>query len=1196
MPRLRKITLDAPNGRVIESTVNPRVARKPVFYAGETVSVDVNVVEQAVQADNTVGYDEIRTAGSNTVGMRLGTTTTLVAQGTEFIYSPPARYQATLGITTGPSVTLPLVVESAAIPTTPMELLVNEFVPAQTNNLTITLTGGVTATLRANMLTQTLPATTVAVPLQDPDAFQYPGLEIFVAGTCVTFSSLVNNPVAATFTVTTLGGTVSSIGISNGGSGYPNGTYDLVFTGGTVTSVAEATCVATGGSVVSVTIVTGGSGYVTKPSASLFAPARQVTSVIPSVQQGTVNNRRQFYWHRPADGVTSVTLSFAQTENTGTPVADSQPVVLMEYVRVDASGMALWEINLVSGGYGYTSAPAVTVPGHPVSARRRTTSASLSGSNMIVSRSVSDSVVINAEDGCLIPGPDPYHLAMSGSMNNEANSALGAELRVGTYEITQVTAPGLGNIRVVFPDGNRGLLGRSVRNFGVISRSGRQIIDLPGNTVTPQSLQDLAGRTFLCAVIPQRDDQVTDAGNHALNETAPERYAIVKLSFPSFPGGVPQYYVGQKFFTESAFPEQVRPVVRGLLDDATYAPGHGFFEPTIEFLDYGKGYKTTTHVGSNAHARYSYNLRVLSGLRPGYVIDSTPAARTITGVTIGTLGKDSYIATPFSSLATIATRIGERGIETYVQDGGFGYHRAGYFTAGVATVSGAIRNIQVTNRPWGYAFGTYPLTISGGGGSGAAGELVVDRQAGSDGTRSGFNIYARVTCAGSGYTGTPTVTAPSPNLNVTTTGQVPVTVGGGVGDGFYVAYTPQGISNQRPHVAPKGWRREDLNNRGPFSDVFYGYAASPFGTTSSIRRTRKILYSYNSNGNIIYLNAKETPPRGAFRTGEEIYQYEQEGVAYPLVFDASPEPDGTAEGFVIFETRDRVENYGFRVPRPYIFITKTGYGYVTKPNVTIQAPDLSGHYLKKITLDLTQLPRVTNIGPVPLAANTAFIPTAGIPDTVSTSINEALFGHQLVVTPGPKYAFHEQDIRLRVETLDFRLYRAQETPALKAIFDENQGKKIAYVLPFSSAIYATPPTVSTPTFPGFAITSVSVTCQGYFYDSSAEVLENDPDGSGSVIRIKQVSQGKITQVELVNGGSGFSPDPRVELSQPGFNPRDLPSEFGIKANFTVPTATANSVLGSENQQDAFLELYENAAGSESVLAQVPVTLAKRVKT
>lgn len=1261
MPGLRKITVDAPNGRVIESAQNPRLARKPVFYAGETVSVDVNPVELAVQSDSTVAYETIRPGGANTVGMRLGTTTTLVAQGTEFSYTAPPRFQATLSFTTVPAVTIPLSIEVRAVPTTPLQLDVIDFKPAETG---VSRTyGAVTALISATIENRTIPAVTIPVPLEDPDVFRYPGFEVFIAGTCVTFSSLVNSPVSASFSVITVADAVTSIGISSGGSGYPDGTYSLTFTGGTVTSVAEATCVASGGAIVSVTIVTGGSGYVTKPAASLFTPARRITAVNPSISLAVVNDRPRFHWHRPLTGQTAVTLSVSAPTSTSTPVTVISPVVRMEYVTLDAEGMPVWEINVVCAGYGYVGAPAVSAPAHTVSGRRRSTSAVVAGNNLNVGVLYDNEVSATAEEGSLIPGADPYHFALSGQFYRRRadgasegtgpfdDGAIGAELRAGTFELRDSTNTVDGNGKFVVLSPERGVLGRKYLSFGIGSRDNVQRITFEPGQFLAQNYRDLAGRSFICAVIPQRRDLGSTVTLHALNETAPDRYAIVRVSFRAYPGGQPDYYVGQAYEAVRANPVGVGSIlvteyaglVSGTENTAGFgpmAPGGGFFEPTIEFLDYGKGYKTTQFVGTNAHQRYTYNLRVLSGLRSGHVIDDTPTARSVTAITTGALDKDSFIQTAYSQRASTVTFEVDGSIRTVIDQPGFGYQQSGYFLAGVVTVAGKLRSVRLLNRPSGYGLGKYTCTVTGGGGSGGQVELLVNRRVSGFGPLSGapqvgaeerasiqytYSIGVRVVCAGSGYTSVPSVIAPAPEFAGLSV--VSISINGGVQRlGNHIS-TPITVSGNRASII--GYEssddaalvgRPDPDGSGrrigtPSRRRFYGAVCNGVYykiTTWADRRNETGTTAFNLGFNERYTTDPAYPAPDGFEIVDNVTEYEfsVEPIKYPLTFSPSPEPLGTAEGFAVFPpfVLQRKNRDG---RPPSFFITKSGFGYVTKPTVTIQAPPIQGYYISSVSLAAgfgADLPDFYgNLYPA-YDLFPRLVPTSGIPTTTTLPVDfRADSGFACVVSPSP--ILGADDLRVGCRVLNFDEVKPPNHAAQVAnkvpfavererVWNLYDGKKVLYAyrsLSNEPAIYATSPTVSAPTFSGFAIASVTVVCQGYWYSrESATLTDLDPTGTGAVITVSEVKNGKITKVELREGGAGYSANPQIIFSQPDDNPSDLPSLLGVKANLAISAASASSVLGTAGSADALLEIYENEGATQQVIAQVPVTLAKRV--
>lgn len=1282
MPRLKKITLDADSGKAIESPTNPRLARKPVFYSGETVAVDVNLLELTPNSDGTSSYSEVKPSGSNQVFMRLGTTTTLVAQGTDFSYVPPARYQATLGFTTAPAVQIPLTIQTDQVPTVAPVFEVVNFSKAVTT--ATSAFGAVTALLRAVMSQTVVPAVTVPVPIELPDAFRYPGMEVFVAGTAITFSAAVNSPVSAGFSVTTSADSVSAIAITRAGSGYPDGTYSLTLTGGTVTTAAQATCVASGGSIISVTIVTGGSGYVTKPAASLFTPDRSITAVYPSIIRATINDRPRFHWHRPAGTNTVVTLSCTVPTSTSTPVTAASPVVRMEYVATDSEGMPLWEINLVSGGYGYLTVPAVSAPAHTVSARRRTTTASVAGNDLIVSVTYDNDAIATAEDGSLIPGSDPYHLALSGPYYDRGlntvdgrgpfpNGVLGAEFRSGTYSlITNGNTPS-GQAKVAMLPAARGSLGRSVLGYGIATQNNFLRLAYEPNQLTAQKMRELAGRSFICAVIPQREPNLPASVStvNALNETAPDRYAIVRVTLRDYPGGFPDYYVGQTYYASSG--SQTIAVTQGLLSPEgtgtpSFAPGGGFFEPTIEFLDYGKGYKTPQFVGTNAHQRFSYNLRVLSGLKPGYVIDETPGGRTVTAVTTGSLDTDSFIQTAYSERATVVTQQGEQGIQTVVYNSGFGYQKAGYYVASQATSGGRIRYVEVINRPAGYGYGSWSCTVTGGGGSGA--EIVLEYSAPArnpysldNNLSSLFNnmsgsYTARVVCAGSGYTSTPSIIAPGPSSQGNYTRSI---VAGGSVYGLEYAF-PSGTSTTKDNLDPTKAAFVVAKSRFLSS---LGYEITPENSLSqtsldengrpySSARTKVTRY-YGCVCNGVYYKTKnitiktldimrrglqwvstdpDNPVPNNFDLVDKCFEYEFPGPVYkyPLVIDESPEPYGTAEGFVIFTPVD--------VRRPSssirIFITKTGYGYVTKPSITIQAPPISGYYIKSVDIADgfgSVLPdfdgnRFYGVDPSSfvgaqaltgggrqLLQKAVLYPNSGVPVNISydqfgQTTNVVTGGYVCEISPSP--IIGDDQYRLNVQELNFynqRNYQynhaqqlANNVPAAverERIWQKYEGKKVHYVQrrDFSPAIYSTIPTVSAPTFSGCVITAVTVVCQGYWYSKETATITNlDPTGSGAVITVSEVKNGKITKVQISEGGALFSDNPQIIVSQPTDNPADTPSNFGFKNNLPISSVSAASVLADKESADVLLEVYEVDGANQNVMAQLPVTLTKRVSS
>lgn len=1163
MPRLRKISVDTSARRFIEGRNTARISRTPVFYVGETTDLEFNLVEWAGD-----GYRDVLPSANGDFKVRLGTAITRIADAVTFSYDPPPVIQAQATVVTALPSTVTLTATWKDAPTQPITFEVSSFQPRLAGF------GGqsaaITATFLASVASYTRPAVTAFAPVQPEPALGFPGLGIFVAASVATFGATLTSTQAATFTVTTSGSSVSSIGISSGGSGYPNGTYALTFTGGTVTTAAQANAVASGGAIVSVTIVTGGSGYVTAPAASLFTPANKIFAVRPNRVLSTVNGRPRFLWHTPLAGATVVTLNLAAPDNTSTPPVVTQGVARLNYLE-EGQGIGVWEVELVDPGYGYNATPAVTVPPTLVSGRRRSTSVSVSSTEnqMTVTVIYASGVTASTEEGGLFPGAAPYFFAAKGvgrsNSGDTYDKALqNAELSAGTYPLqaTPFTDDGEGSLvtyisRRSVPAGRSPAAGPQ----GTIRRSASYspltdwadvagysatglLLERPGNPLT--AWQSLYGRTMLFAVVPERINErqrlalgMTSAAAAAFNETLPERYAVVRVTFPPRSSGLRPYHVayGDTRGTNSAL---------ALLSENAgtemAAPGGGWFEPTIEFLDYGKGYQTKWQpsLSTNELSFGNYNLVPLSGLQAGTVLDAAPKERTVTAVTVG--DESGYLNTIFSETATVITSQGERGIVHQIGSPGVGYAQAGIFTLSAYTAGGQLDSVKFVNYPRGYAGGTYALTFSGGSPAiTASAEMVVrvetsyDSTVGRDVTRQTAEI--RVTCAGSGYISVPNITAPAPSGAAAFDAS---SMGGSVRMVRQV-----NITNADGYPVPVG-------SRGRPEDRYaLNFSPSPVsgGTAEG--------YFYRS---------KTAAEVSANRRVANAIQYRGITNAQELTFLRERDANSLTREF-------------------QVQITKQGYGYVTAPAVTAEAPRISGKTLQSVKLPsiftkkvpageaqsqfAAQLPGgvsdVTQEG-----GDYASIPSIGLPDgTYTCTLSEAASDEQA-------------EAQVELTTRNLVTTRGGFNFTFVRIRRRGYG-------------YATAATVSAPSASGNIVAGVTLTNNGYWYQPGATLQITDAAGSGASAVVDEVSGGKIRKVTLLTSGSGYSASPEAVFSPAGIDPSDALSETGVRATLTVATSAANSVLGSRDEADAMVEIYEKDGAEEHVVAQLPVKIAKRVK-
>src|SRR3954451_4308350 len=97
-------------------------------------------------------------------------------------------------------------------------------------------------------------------------------------------TALPGVPATATATINPISGTVSTVTLTSGGSGYTSNPI-VTFTGGGATTPATATAIVSGGVVTGITLNNGGALYSTAPTVTIAPPAASLTpSTNPGVQ------------------------------------------------------------------------------------------------------------------------------------------------------------------------------------------------------------------------------------------------------------------------------------------------------------------------------------------------------------------------------------------------------------------------------------------------------------------------------------------------------------------------------------------------------------------------------------------------------------------------------------------------------------------------------------------------------------------------------------------------------------------------------------------------------------------------------------------------------------------------------------------------------------------------------------------------
>lgn len=143
--------------------------------------------------------------------------------------------------------------------------------------------------------------------------------------------------------------------------------------------------------------------------------------------------------------------------------------------------------------------------------------------------------------------------------------------------------------------------------------------------------------------------------------------------------------------------------------------------------------------------------------------------------------------------------------------------------------------------------------------------------------------------------------------------------------------------------------------------------------------------------------------------------------------------------------------------------------------------------------------------------------------------------------------------------------------------------------------YVAAPIISASTPGGNVLDQITITCAGsYYINNTAKFSILDSSGSGHEFGNPTISAGKILYIPTINGGYGFTDNPKVVFSAP--TPPSVLSipEWSIQNEFNITTASANAILTTANNRDILLEVYETDGTSEQVIVQGTVNLAKRV--
>jgi hypothetical protein len=901
----QELFLDVSSGRFLDGeTAIP--TGKPQIFSDEQKTIRVTTLRVR---SNTV--TAVFPSKNSIYKMRLGTQTLKLADGT-----PTTTAQANLITAVGSVVTQSSsqavgnarIVTYSPVTATLVASVTTFPIVTAGFNASISFKPSVTAQVSLGLGSITLPGVTIA---QSADLSGITDLiKPPMRGKVLSFTATLNSPQAATFAAVISGGSVTTISITNQGSGYQDGSYGLSFPTATAPAVAAiATVVASQDKIQSITINNAGSGYSVTPSVTLFTPAKRVIAVEPTNKISNVVSGSTFSWAR---GITTanVDLLFSSPDNLETPSNASVPSAVISW----QSGNT-WRLQLLSQGYGYTTAPSVihndvlvynsTIEYKPVK-RDITINSLISASNnqsrYCISTIAGITLLPQTTNGILISsgGIFPEYLIGDSLFAGNAGGNIFGLKVLQNYRNQQQLAPArltefiqlsseqlrqrgaaFSTIEASsqrFPQRNAIFtLSVGERRASAELLRGRYPADEFFPNTEPQNIVKLfdpqhdrfSDRQFTAVLIPDTQER-------------PTRYAVCRISVPPTTRDYSFLQNGasvDSYAHESYWNTQL---------------GGGVLETKIEFLDYGAGY-------TDAMTKGGLRLVEISSLLTQSDLIESPTERSVTAVTSFDLG--GFANNLFARPASVSTAPGQRGVKHFLSDGGFGYFKQSVVTISSAVVSGGVVTALITNQPANYIDGTYALSITTAPGLGTTAQvsLIV----------SGGNLTPVILNTGFGYVTAPIATAPAPNF---LSGQLTQ---------LTIATRPQGYSTDTAHQivlseSPVSGGSADANfiiNQS--GEVVINITNSGFGYQTPPTAAGKTPDRINQNGFIGSLQLSNQP---------EGYVI---GRQYPISIGQSPATQGTANAILIRSDSSRYD----------ITIVCGGFGYTSAPIATAPAPD-----------------------------------------------------------------------------------------------------------------------------------------------------------------------------------------------------------------------------------------------------------------
>ena len=1182
----QELFLDVASGRFLDGESTIPIS-KPTIFSDEQRNIKLNVLS--------VKKNEVskRLPGStSTYKVRLGTSTQKLADLASLPTSPLETIRAVATLVTAPaqqakgtgivfSYTGVTATVSASIVTLP--IVTGAFLGE------ILLVSSVTASILGTVGTANTSITTKSLAVEQTGIQDSFLLNPALVDEPFSVASTLNSPVTATFTAKILAGEVVQINITNKGFGYPSGSYPLSFSAVTSTVTATAEATALNGYIQSVSITTAGSGYSTAPTVTLFKPAKALSALGTfNVELGMKGNSTE-----------QVPLIFPDPDDTSTPPLPSKPAGTIQW-----SNDGIWKISITSAGYGYANAitvgfneiyaymPIFSIVKQPIDATNVGGSVSqldvVGGGGTSVNR---DRIITSVTFSTSLSRIDP------GSLRFTLSSLRGQDFTKGPLLLRWLGGGWTSQGQV-----------QSLRVGGQVTANDFYNKQFPGFNPVMRSLAftTLAEQAYslngTVVSFSRRDPNSVYAPPNPNNiPVEPIESVPARNSFPDSRARMEAILTAQiqnQVLIDRRTRDQLAFNLTGV--NATYVPlpnqklqSAKFSTISVNFIDVIRD-KAPDFLPDAQHASFAGKKAKLalvptdrSVVPTRYAVIEIECPNTAEQFLVISYSKD----TPQRRLGNFnkdINTVGNFGVQTFpiggrltptlaVLDAGEGYSTS-YSGSYDLVELGSIKAGEVLFESPESVEVKFPSSFTEG---------FIDTDFSKDATIStapgGFSTEYFLDSGGVGFFGQKV----DVGFKSSTTASILKSVALGnipknYLDGNYrceVQPPPSGTVASVSLVVRDGIG-EAVVLRGGF-----GYTSVPVITAPAPNFV---------SGQLIALSVL-TAPQG-YTPNKSFY----------LSIPTSPVANGNAVAFF------SINENGFITTN----IENAGFGYSSDLTCVAPDPDLRANSGFVQSLSLTNAPIGYTIGksydltiqPSPQSGGDAqarLIRTDATRHTIQIIKQGAGYTSAPIVT-APGFDAPNNTI-FAVSASNFGVgyapgtYETLVTTApiggKTAIisFSKTDGGDTSFNVSDPGSGYLAAPTVSVATPAGNIIQSISVVCQGSFYnDENIEPQINDASGSGVSLDSPIINSGKLQSIKILDNGFGYGNAPQISFNKPILPATLLLQQNQVEGQFNITTASANAILSTATQRDILMEVYETDGTNEQVVAQATVSLAKRV--